>query len=202
MTRNANDEFNPEGHDELRGLSRSPEPPQWLEQRVVDSLRSDGLLASRARKHFGWAWTVASVTACVLCFGAGMLFRTRSVTIPREATGNRYVLFLTHSSVVASSGSAADIALVQEYSAWAQRQRVGGHLIAGEKLNDASLELSGSQGLQEVHTQDTSLGGYFVIAAPSLDTAIAIARTCPHLKGGGTIVIRPIDPTPTDPQGP
>jgi len=30
---------------------------------------------------------------------------------------------------------------------------------------------------------------------PSLDAAIAIARTCPHLKRGGTIVIRPIDPT-------
>jgi hypothetical protein len=202
MTRNANDELNPEGHEELRGLSRGPEPPEWLEQRVVDSLRSHGLLASRARKHFGWARAVASVTACVLCFGAGVLFRSRSVAIPPEATGNRYVLFLTHSSSVASFGSAAEITLVQEYSAWAQRQRAEGHLIAGEKLNDASLELSGSQGLQEVHTQDTSLAGYFIIAAPNLDAALAIARTCPHLKHGGTIVIRPIDPTPTNQHDP
>jgi hypothetical protein len=146
----------------------------------------------------GWAWAVASVTACVFCFGAGVFFRSRGVAIPPEPTGNRYVLFLTHSSRVATSGTAEEIALVQEYSAWAQRQRIGGHLIAGEKLNDATLELSGSQGLQEVHTEDTSLGGYFVIAAPNLDAAGAIARTCPHLKHGGTIVIRPIDATPTN----
>jgi len=195
MTRDANDQLNPEGHEKFRELSRGPQPPAWLEQRVVDSLRSHGLLASRARRHLLWAWAVASVTACVFCFGAGVLVRSRVVAIPPKPTGNRYVLLLTHSSSVVASGAAQESALVQEYSAWAQRQRIGGRLIAGEKLNDSSLELSGSQGLQEVHTQDTSLGGYFVIAAPSLDAAIAIARTCPHLKHGGTIVIRPIDPT-------
>src|SRR5271169_2594028 len=68
--------------------------------------------------------------------------------------------------------------------------------------NDASLDLSGSQGLQEIHTEDTNLGGYFVIAAPNLDAALAIARTYPHLKHGGTIVIRPIDPTPTSQNDP
>jgi hypothetical protein len=202
MTRDTDDQLNPESPEKLRELSRGPEPPAWLEQRVVDSLRSRGLFASRARGHFRWAWAVASVTACVVCFVGGVFFRSRSVASPPNPTGNRYVLFLTHSSNVATSGTAQEIALVQEYSVWAQRQRIGGRLIAGEKLNDASLELSGSQGLQEVHTQDTSLGGYFVIAAPSLDAAVAIARTCPHLERGGTIVIRPIDPTPTDPQSP
>jgi hypothetical protein len=155
-----------------------------------------GLLASGTRRHFRWVWAVSSVTVCVCCFSAGVLFGNRSVAIPVKPPGNRYVLFLTHSSSVATSEAAQEIALVQEYSTWARRQRIGGRLIAGEKLNDASLELSGSQGLHEVHTQDTSLGGYFVIAAPSLEAAIAIARTCPHLKRGGTIVIRSIDPTP------
>jgi hypothetical protein len=202
MKRDAGGELNQAEREELRSLNRGPEPPGWLEQRVVDSLRSGGLLASHARQHFAWAWAVAFATACVLCFGAGMLVRSGGVAIPPESTGNRYVLFLTHSSSVASSGPAAEIALVQEYSAWARRQQVGGHLIAGEKLNDASLELSGSYGLHEVHTQDTNLGGYFVIAAPDLDAALAIARTCPHLKHGGTIVIRSIEPTPTEEHDP
>jgi len=197
MNRDADGELNPAESEELRGLNRGPEPPRWLEQRVVDSIRSDGFLASRARKHFGWAWTVVSVSACVFCFGAGVLLRSRSVAIPVEPSGNRYVLFLTHSSSVATSGPTEEIALVQEYSAWAQRQRISGRLIAGEKLKDASLELSGPRGLQEVHAEDTNLGGYFVIAAPNLDAAMVVARTCPHLKHGGTIVIRPIDPTPT-----
>jgi hypothetical protein len=202
MKRDVDGELNPEGREELRRLSRGPEPPAWLEQRVVDSLRSRGLVASRTYKHFGWALAVAAVTACVFCFGAGMLFRSRTGALPPTPTGNRYVLFLTHSSSVATSGTAEEIALVQEYSAWAQRQRASGHLIAGEKLNDASLELAGPQGLQETYTEDTSLGGYFVIAAPNFDDALAIARTCPHLKHGGTIVIRPIDLTPTNQHDP
>ena len=194
MTRNADDQLNPEEHEKLHRLSQGPEPPAWLEQRIVDSLRSQGLLAPRARRHFGWAWAVASVTACVFCFGGGVLLGSHGFAIPPKPTGNRYVLLLTHSDTVVDA--AQEIALVQEYSAWAQGQRKRGRLIAGEKLNDTSLELSSSQGLQEVRTTDTSLGGYFVIAAPSLDAAITIARTCPHLKHGGTIVIRPIDPIP------
>lgn len=197
MTRDGDGELNMERYEELRRLSRGPEPHEGLEQRVVDSLRNRGLLAPHARIHSRWTWVAAFVTACVICFGAGVLFRSRSVAIPAAPTGNRYVLFLTHSSSVATSGTAGEIVLVQEYSDWAQRQRVGGHLIAGEKLNDASLELSGPQGLQEIHAEDTSLGGYFVIAAANFDAALAIARTCPHLKHGGTIVIRPIDPMPT-----
>lgn len=196
MTRDAERELNPEGHEELRRLSRGPEPPGSLEQRVVDSLGSRGLLAPHPRKHFSWAWVFTSVSACVFCFVTGVLFG-RSVAIPPEPTGNRYVLFLTHSSSVATSGAAEEIALVEEYSAWAQRQRVGGHLIAGETLNDASLEISGPLGFQETQAEDTSLGGYFVIAAPNLDAAVAIARTCPHLKHGGTVVIRLIDPVPS-----
>jgi hypothetical protein len=196
MTRDTDDQLNPEEHEKLRGLSRGPEPPAGLEQRVVDSLRSRGLLASPGRGHFRWTWAVGSVTACVFCFGTGVLLGSRGVAIPPRPADNRYVLLLTHSSSVATSGAAQEIALVQEYSAWAQRQRIEGRLISGEKLNDASVELSGSQGLQEVHTQDGSLGGYFVITAPSLEAAIAIARTCPHLKRGGTIVIRPIDHPP------
>jgi hypothetical protein len=196
MTRDTDDRLNPEGYEKLRELSRGPESPVWLEQRVVDLLLRRGLLASRARRHLRWAWAVASVTACFLSFGTGVLLRSSGVVTWSKPAGNRYVLLLTHSSSVATSSAAQEIALVEEYSAWAHRQRIGGRLIDGEKLNDASLELSGSQGLQEVQSQDTSLGGYFVIAAPNLDAALAIARTCPHLKHGGTIVIRPIDPTP------
>lgn len=202
MTADANDELKPALHEDLLVLNRGPEPPRWLEQEVVDSLRSRGLLAPRTRQRFGWAWAVASVTACLFCFVAGMLFRSRTIAIPPEPSGSKYVLFLTHSSNVATSGTAEEIALVQEYSAWAQRQRVGGHLIAGERLNDASLELSGPLGLRELRAEDTSLGGYFVIAVPNLDAAVAIARTCPHLKHGGTVVTRPIDPVPPNQHDP
>jgi len=72
-------ELNPERHEELRILSRDPDPPRWLEQRAVDSFRSRGLLVS---------WVVASVTACVFRFGAGMLSGAAPLRFhPRLPTG-------------------------------------------------------------------------------------------------------------------
>ncbi len=42
-----------------------------------------------------------------------------------------------------------------------------------------------------------ALGGYFVVSARDYDAAlaIAIARSCPHLKHGGTIEVRAIEET-------
>ena len=37
--------------------------------------------------------------------------------------------------------------------------------------------------------------GFFVIAARDEREALAIARTCPHLRYGGTVSVRPIEPT-------
>jgi len=36
------------------------------------------------------------------------------------------------------------------------------------------------------------LAGYFVIAAPSPERATEVARTCPHLKYGGRVVVMTI----------
>lgn len=36
----------------------------------------------------------------------------------------------------------------------------------------------------------TSAGGYFLIAASDDASAAALARTCPHIKYGGSIVVR------------
>jgi len=55
---------------------------------------------------------------------------------------------------------------------------------------------SGLQG-QNLHEEHSSLGGYFLIKAQDMNAALAIARTCPHLKYGGSIEIRPIEDTPS-----
>jgi hypothetical protein len=39
------------------------------------------------------------------------------------------------------------------------------------------------------------LAGYFIVTARDAGEAIEIARSCPHLKHGGAIAVRPIDPT-------
>jgi hypothetical protein len=39
------------------------------------------------------------------------------------------------------------------------------------------------------------VSGFFLIRAGSLDEAEAIARDCPHLRHGGRVLVRDVDPT-------
>ena len=196
MTTDPDNDLNPEWREELRAMKQSPEPPPWLENRVAHAMRSSGLLASRTQKRARWIWPLASAAACALCFAAGIWYATPRIAPQPAIAANRYVLLLTHSEIVAPPGSREEDVLVREYSSWAQQQRRAGNSVGGEKLSDASVELSGVGRSVEIRSTDTNLGGYFLISAANLDAAIAIARTCPHLQHGGTVVIRPIDPTP------
>lgn len=36
------------------------------------------------------------------------------------------------------------------------------------------------------------VGGYYLIEAPTLEEASAIAKTCPHIEMGGSIQVRPV----------
>jgi len=171
----------------LRTMGDPLAPPAWLEQRVVNSLRERRLLRRPARE----LRAVLITAACVVCFAAG-LFLPR-VKFPRPSVGEQpqYVLLLFQGAGMPASDSKEEAVLVQEYSRWAAKERSEGHLVGGEKLNDTSVEIAGSQG----HQPDNQLGGYFVITAPDVNAAMAIALTCPHLAHGGSIVLRPIDPT-------
>jgi len=39
------------------------------------------------------------------------------------------------------------------------------------------------------------IGGYFAVSADSYDDAVKLAAECPHLKYGGRIELREIEPT-------
>jgi len=163
--------------------------PGWLEQRVVKSLRERRLLRQPARG----LRAVLIIAACVACFATGLLLP--HLKLPSRSVGEQpqYVLLLFQGAGMPASDSKEEAGLVQEYSRWAAKERSVGHLIGGEKLNDTSVEIFGSQERQ-MNKPDNQLGGYFLITAPDLAAALTIARTCPHLAHGGSIVLRPIDP--------
>jgi hypothetical protein len=64
---------------------------------------------------------------------------------------------------------------VQEYVAWASAERTDG-------------AVSSPPG-------EPRLAGYFLIRAADQRTALEIARSCPHARYGGRIVLREIEPT-------
>ena len=86
---------------------------------------------------------------------------------------------------------------VAEYVAWAGELRERGVEVEGEELAPAgeSAWLDGRwDGVVAAEGAPGgtlgALAGYFVVAAPDLDAALAIARTTPHLAHGGTVVVR------------
>ena len=64
----------------------------------------------------------------------------------------------------------------------------------GEKLKTSGRVLSG-QSVEGFPARNEMLSGFFIIEATTYEEAAAIAATCPHLKYGGRIELREIDPT-------
>ncbi len=91
-------------------------------------------------------------------------------------------------------------AVVGEYSAWRERLAGQGRLAGGNKLKDEGGRwLTGQNGRVRVVDGPFSeakevIGGYFMIEAADYDEAVAISRECPHLRYGGRIELREVDP--------
>ena len=114
----------------------------------------------------------------------------------------RYVLLLhgpartaSATPTQAAADSVAEQAIVAEYRAWAMRLRDSGALVMAEKLADDPLTMVTAAGVTQM-PRDTpdELGGFFLIQADSAE-AFRIARECPHLRHGGTVQVRRIQPT-------
>lgn len=96
-----------------------------------------------------------------------------------------------------SSGSAAvDHGVdsrVAEYSQWAKSLRESGVRISGEKLASdmVVLEPQSAHTPPEVAT-GPRIGGFFMFHASSMEKALEIAGSCPHLKHGERIEVRRI----------
>jgi hypothetical protein len=121
-----------------------------------------------------------------------------AATSPKE----RYVLLLhgpartaAATPTQAAADSVAEQAIVAEYRAWAMQLRDSGALVMAEKLADDPLTMLTAAGATPMprNTAD-ELGGFFLIQADSAE-AFRIARECPHLRHGGTVQVRRIQPT-------
>jgi hypothetical protein len=127
---------------------------------------------------------------------------TPGVTVPLTPVKPQYLLLL-HGPAQRAGGmaqwsaadSAAEAAVVAEYRAWAGRLRDSGALVSAEKLASDPVTMLSATGDTELPrgTAD-EIGGFFLIQADSAE-AFRIARECPHLKHGGTVQVRRIEPT-------
>lgn len=162
-------------------------PPAGLEDRVVSTLRDRGLLRDAAPRipFRRWVWP-AAIAAGLLLFAGGFTLGRAARSAP---TLPRYTLLL-YEGPEFNRGDTPEAQLVAEYGEWAGKLARQGRLQVGEKLGarEWTLGTGESAGRQEP-------AGLFIIAARTDEEALAIARSCPHLRHGGTVSLRPIEPT-------
>lgn len=110
---------------------------------------------------------------------------------PVAAEARSYLLLLQSG---AADDAGAEARRVSEYAAWARGLRSEGRLVSAEKLADRERVLRGD-GASTSEAKGEPIVGYFVVRARDFAEAERIARSCPHLKHGGTIVLREIEKT-------
>src|SRR6185295_4105299 len=131
-----------------------------------------------------------------LAIGAALGSRSRAG--PPPLGGSRYALLLYEDASFQSPPPGNEARYVGEYRRWAELVRAGGNRLTGEErsFRGRIIEPSGST-TDQVRAGEAGsvLSGFFIVQAGGLDQATAIAKTCPHLKHGGRVVVRPIEPT-------
>lgn len=91
--------------------------------------------------------------------------------------------------------------VIGEYVAWRSHLAESGRLAGGKKLRDEGGRwLTKENGKVRIIDGPFSeanevIGGYFMITASDYDEAVEISRDCPHLKYGGRIELREVEPT-------
>jgi hypothetical protein len=170
----------------LHELPRSIQPDPALEDHVVTALRANNLLGERhpAQRH----WRAAAAAAALFVAGLAAGYWSGTNAAPAAApSGPVFALLLYGEPSI--EGGATEMQLVEEYGRWAIAIREAGHYITGERLNEATRTIGAPL------PEGAPVRGFFLVSAANLEQALALARSCPHVRRGGQIIVRPVDPT-------
>lgn len=172
-----------EERDALATLAHDITLPDDLEDRAVGALRAAGYFPASGRRGSSRLATAAALAAV---FAAGYAAAHVPLGSLRDDTRSEYLLLLYGGS---SSDAAGEAARVGEYRSWAESETQAGRLLNAGRLADA-VKIMGAPAKQEFVAWEPS--GYFLIRAADPMEAATIAAGNPHMRHGGTVVVRPI----------
>ncbi len=143
-----------------------------------------------------WKVGAAIAASLMLSLIVGYGIGARSLVVPDEQAGLEFLLLLREPmnpppGVVMPSSDQA----FREYGEWATQLANQGLLIAAEPLeDDGGVWLSGPGGAMSAMDPGNApnIGGFFLIRADDVESALETARESPHLKYGGTIELRAV----------
>ena len=191
------DDLTPDEREALGRLPRESAPPPALEDVTVAALARRRLLRRTHRTLPIRPWL--AIAASLLLFLGGLAIGRQGLAPQSAEDGrSRFALFLYEGPEYDQPAPEAMAQRVREYTAWATEKRGNGVVEGGEKLRDdgdLAIEPDGRTDEAAVMPGASRLAGYFVVQADDRRAAAEIARTCPHVRYGGRIVIREIEPT-------
>jgi len=171
----------------LAALKQDVEPSPETGAAIVERLRARGAFRRPPRR---WRTGLAAAAALVLAFLAGLLASRTGPEAP-PGRGDAYLLLL-----LGGEEGPDPAAQVAEYAGWARALASEGKVLGGEKLAPEGVRLDAGVPAMALPVRPREdLGGFFIVTAGSAAEAEEIARSCPHLRYGGSIVIRRIEPT-------
>lgn len=110
------------------------------------------------------------------------------------------LLIYGNEAVMAAAPKEAAIQMSAAYGAYTEAMKKAGVFLAGERLKPTKIATTvrvagGKTNVIDGPYADTKeqLGGYYLIEAPDMDSAISWAARCPG-AGTGTMEVRPIWP--------
>jgi len=189
MSNQSNDYWSEEERETMKKLYGELTPPPELESRTVGALKRRGMFGFPAANP--WPRRMVFLTGAAALYLLG-LFSPSVVGVfetARPASGE--YLLLLHETPASMSASEAD--QVREYTMWARQLAEAGALKSGEKLGETVSSLTGDGPSVSGKAGVGDVSGFFLLYAPTFEDAMAIARTCPHLRYGGSIELRRID---------
>ncbi|HLG38224.1 MAG TPA: YciI family protein [Chitinophagaceae bacterium] len=183
--------YDPANDENIHSPYADTHLPPGLEDKAVQQLRQNNLLS---QQH--WYQSTWMKTAAVLIVFAGGFLLGRQVnhnSVAASVSLNKYLLLLYNSQNFTPDNAQQ----VSEYSAWLKDLRKDGTLADGDELKDIGWTMVMNNRKIDMNSgpvrgANGTVGGYFIIKAPSEEKALTIASTCPHLKYNGVIEVREI----------
>lgn len=109
---------------------------------------------------------------------------------------NTYVILMREDDHAwARLDEAEQVRLFERYNAWVGELKDRGIFKGGVPLGEGGRILRNEDGrvvASEMTETRQVLTGYFLVDAPDMDAAVAIARGCPALTHGETVEVRPV----------
>ncbi len=170
----------------LAALPQSIPAPGALEPRVINATRT-----TRLRPR------ALAASAALLLFALGIVAgRLLPVAARPDPDSGRYLLLLYEDAEYRPAEPGGTSKRVDEYRAWARDLSARGVTVRGERLDDDGVELQPSgRTVESASDRADRIGGFFIISTSDRTEAERIAKTCPHLRYGGRIVVKAILPT-------